>query len=344
MKVIDLPETVRNIRGIMAHAPSRRLFLSHYGTLTGGDTGYVLCLDLMTEKVLWHQQYDSSVDRGAITPDGKKIFMPSGEDSPTPYFYVIDAATGKEAVADRIEVAPRTHNTIASADNKLTFMSAFGTKMDYNWLHVVDAKTNRTIRKIGPCHAVVRPFTINGKATLAFINVNKLIGFEVGDVATGKILHTVSAPPPYQFPADRRNSVLSHGIAITADEQEIWVVDQINIGLHVFNISGLPHAAPVWKQFIKTNRGKETDAAGALRYEDQGIFGQPGWIMGSIDGRYFYPETGEIVDTKKKKIVGQLVGANGKWTHSRFALEVDFKDGKPVKAGDQFVVGQVTGK
>ena len=34
-------------------------------------------------------------------------------------------------------------------------------------------------------------FTVNGKATLCFVNVNELLGFEVGDLTTGKKLHRV---------------------------------------------------------------------------------------------------------------------------------------------------------
>lgn len=64
--------------------------------------------------------------------------------------------------------------------------------------------------------------------------------------------------------------------------------------------------------------------------------------MASLDGRYLYPETCEIIDTRTKKSVGQLVGADGRPTHSRFALEVDFKDGAPIRVGDQFAVGRIT--
>lgn len=341
VKVIPLPASVMNIRGMFANAKTGKLYVSHYGAFYSGETGYLLCMDLATEKVLWHKQYQSAVDRGTITPDGTKIFMPSGEDKQTEYFYVIDAQTGEEAANERIPVAPRTHNTICSPDNSKVFMSAFGQNMDYNWLNVADTKTGKTIRKIGPCFAAVRPFTINGKGTLAFVTTNKLIGFQVGDVATGKILHTAKAPPPYELPADVRNATFCHGIAMTADEKEVWVVDQKSVGLHVFDVSGLPAKAPVWKQFIKTNVGNEKDKDGKFLYGEKAIFGQPGWIMATIDGRYFYTETGEIIDTKTKKTEAHLIGANGQYTHSRFALEVDFQNGAVTKCGDQFAVGGV---
>ena len=64
---------------------------------------------------------------------------------------------------------------------------------------MVDTATNKIIQRIGPFKDVVRPFTVNGKATLVFATVNNMVGFQVGDVKTGKILYTVT-PPNYVQP------------------------------------------------------------------------------------------------------------------------------------------------
>ena len=60
-------------------------------------------------------------------------------------------------------------------------MSMFGAKHDYCYLIVADTRTDRIIQRIGPTSHIVRPFTINGDATLAFVTVNALLGFQVGD-------------------------------------------------------------------------------------------------------------------------------------------------------------------
>jgi hypothetical protein len=342
VRTIALPSNVKNIRGVDACVATRRLYISHYGVFGSGYEGHVLCLDLQTNAVLWQREYASDVDRGAITPDGSKLFMPSGESALSTYFYVIDGLTGAENPADRITIAAKTHNTIASLDGKLVFMSAFGVDNDYDWLHVVDAQTDRTIRRIGPCHGTVRPFTINGKASLAFITTNALLGFQVGDVATGKILFTAKPPASYAQPA-AGSGVVSHGISLTADERQCYVVDQsARTGIHVFDVSGVPAKAPVWKKFIDTHGGRETDGSGKFLYGETGIYGQPGWIVSSIDGRYQYPETGEIIDTATNTVVGQLRDKNGLFSHSRFGLEVVMRGGVPIAAGNQFGVGRVT--
>ena len=274
---------------------------------------------------------------GAVTPDGSKLFMPSGELAPTPFFYVIDGTTGAEQPEERIAVAPYTHNTVVTLDGSRVFMTAFGGFGNRNFepfIHVADTRTGKVVAKIGPFAAHIRPITVNGAANLVFANVNNLIGFQVGDVSSGKVLYTASTPVEKDAKPGHKADV-SHGISLTADETEVWVVDQVQSGVHVFDVSGLPESPPRWKQYIDTHDGSEQDAEGRYLYGETGIVNQPGWIMSSIDGRYLYPESGDVIDVAAKKVVEQLIGANGNYVHSRFALEVDFRDGKVVRVGDQ---------
>ncbi len=68
---------------------------------------------------------------------------------------------------------------------------------------------------------------------------------------------------------------------------------------------------------------------------------QPGWITFSLDGKYAYPSTGEVIDTATKKILTALTDEMGRPVHSEKMVEVNWKGGKVVKAGDQFGVGRV---
>jgi len=51
---------------------------------------------------------------------------------------------------------------------------------------VVDTKTAEIIKEVGPFASAIRPYTVNGKATLCFVNINGLLGFEIGDLTTGR--------------------------------------------------------------------------------------------------------------------------------------------------------------
>jgi len=63
-----------------------------------------------------------------------------------------------------------------------------------------------------------------------------------------------------------------------------------------------------------------------------------------IDGQYAYPSTGDVIDAKTKKIVAVLRDEHGNHVQSEKMLEIDFDArGKPVRAGDQFGIGRVTG-
>lgn len=69
---------------------------------------------------------------------------------------------------------------------------------------------------------------------------------------------------------------------------------------------------------------------------------QPGWITFSIDGRFAYPSTGDIVDVKTRQIVAELKDEAGKPVQSEKLLEIDFQGNQPVLVGDQFGIGRTT--
>ena len=68
---------------------------------------------------------------------------------------------------------------------------------------------------------------------------------------------------------------------------------------------------------------------------------QPGWVTFSLDGRYAYPSTGEVIDTKTRKIVVALSDEMKRVVQSEKVVEI-VKDagGHVVRTGDQFGVGR----
>ncbi len=67
----------------------------------------------------------------------------------------------------------------------------------------------------------------------------------------------------------------------------------------------------------------------------------PGWVTFTLDGKYAYPSSGEVIDVKTRKVLTILKDENYNTVESEKVLEIDYKDGKPVKAGDQFGLGRV---
>jgi len=303
---------------------------------------------------VWQRKYDPAVvgspDRFALTPDGQKLYVPTGENGGSDRWVVIDANTGNPVGV--IHHATAAHNTTISVDGRYVFMEGQEKSPTQaspkHTVAVVDTRTDRIVRRVGPFSGVVRPFTVNGKASLVFATVHNLIGFEIGDVATGKILYTVK-PPGYAQPA-ADNKIHSHGIALTPDEKEVWVVDNDHRGLHVWDISNVPAGPPVYVGHIATratgkNLQNQADAAAS-----NDATGVPAWVDASYDGKYVYAESGEVIDVASHTIIGQLRAkeqdSSGNWvwgpySHSRFMLEIDFDGGDVVNVTDQASVGRV---
>jgi len=291
------------IKGIAASAKTAKLYVS--------TTKRVACFDLITEKKVWEKSYDGGSDRMAIAPDGGILYVPSFEG---PHWSVVDARTGE--VLAKIEPKSGAHNTIYGADGSRVYLAGLHSPV----LSVADARTHRIVGGIGPFSNVIRPFTINGSQSLCFVNVNELLGFEVGDCKTGKMLHRVEVAGYAKAPT-KRHGCPSHGIALTPDEKELWLADAANSSVHIFDAMSMPP-----KQMM------------SIKLRDQ-----PGWITFGIDGRYVYPSTGDVVDARSKHIVATLQDESGMQVQSEKLLEIDFAGGKPVRAGDQFGIGQVRG-
>ncbi|MEO6003772.1 MAG: hypothetical protein ABIZ04_09855 [Opitutus sp.] len=290
-----------NVKGICASAVTGRLYVSTIQSL--------ICFDLATDQVLWEKTYDAGCDRMSITPDGKTIYCPSFEKDT---WSVIDALDGR--VLSVLTLNSKAHNTIVGPNGREAYLAGLGSPS----LGVADTSTQTVVRSVGPFSSAIRPFTINGRQTRTYVNVNDLLGFEIGDLQTGKMLERVEVVGFSKGPT-KRHGCPSHGIALTLDEKELWLSDAANSQLHLFDLTGL-HPKQV--------------ASIPLR-------DQPGWITFGIDGRLVYPSTGEVIDVRTRKIIATLQDEKGAPVQSEKLLEIDFKDGHPVAAGNQFAVGGI---
>jgi hypothetical protein len=289
-----------NIKGIAASAKSGLLYVSTIHRLAA--------FDLATDKLVWQKGFEADCcDRMAVSPDGKLLYVPAFEE---PKWYVVEAMTGN--VVTTIEVKGGAHNTIYSPTGNHAYLASLGSPI----LWVADAKSHKVIRTVGPFSASIRPFTINGAETRVYVNVNDLLGFEVGDLQTGKVLQKVIVEG-FKMGNVAHHGCPSHGIALTQDESELWIADGANSHLHIFDLTG---PAPRQKTSIK-------------------VRDQPGWITFSIDGKRAYASTGEVIDVASKKILATLEDEENRHVQSEKLLEVVFRGGKPVLAGDQFALG-----
>jgi YVTN family beta-propeller protein len=272
------------VRGIAANPKTGRLFVS--------TTRRLAAIDLNTDATVWEKSYEGRCcDRFALSPDGQTIYAPAFG---SPKWYVVDAATGElRATVAGVQGWPR--DTVYAPDGRRVYLAAW----ESTTISVVDTASRGLVKTVGPFSGFVCPVTLNGKGTLAFANIDGLVGFEVADLQTGQILDSVgvegidhAAVTQYECP--------SHGIAFTRNERELWVVDGVRNRLHVFDATVYPPAA--------------------VTVVD--VPAQPRWITFGLDGRYAYVSTGDIVDVAMKKIVGVLEDEAGVKVSSEQIVDV----------------------
>jgi DNA-binding beta-propeller fold protein YncE len=311
-----IPQTVKGVRGVAVHPASRAMYLAYGGDGPPNGNGSVLRYDLIARTVQWDRHYSHGVDSLAVSNDGSTLYVPSGEQSRDGHWHLVNAATGEETGA-AIKAGAGPHNTVVGASGRVYLGSR-----DHPRLFVYDPVAGKIAKRVGELKAGVRPFRINARETLAFTTATRFLGFQVSDLHTGKVLHTLTFKGFTWDPSTFTPSAPSHGITLSPDEREVYVVDGPNSVIHVFDVSGLPAVAPKPIADIHLAHkfaGHESPCA----YD----CARDGWVQHSRDGRYVYVgDSGDVIDTATKKIVAHLPAM----ANTRKHVEIDWRDGVPV--------------
>jgi hypothetical protein len=324
---VRIPET-HAVRGIAVAPTTHRLYLALGGD--GGDfgNGSLLAYDLLTNRVVWERSFPSGVDSPAITPDGRTLYLPTGERSSGDVWWVVQAATGR--VTAEIHAGPHPHNTIVGPGGGRVYLGPRGD--DNPYLYVADTHTNSIVQRVGPLRAGVRPFTLDGAQHFVFTVATGYLGFQVSDLTSGKVLYTLDLPG---FSYDRATfspTTPSHGIALSPDNRTLWVVDAPNSYVHEFDVSGLPGRKPTMiasVRLVHPMTGEE-DPCGQDCARD-------GWLQESADGRYlFVGDSGDVLATASRKVVAFLPALR----NSRYPIEVDWRRGRPVATTSRSSIGR----
>jgi len=277
-------QEAETVRGLAGSASAGRLFVS--------TTRRLAAIDLKTDGVVWERSYEGHCcDRFALSPDGGTIYAPAFGSAK---WFVVSAASGQLRATVPVTGWPRA--TRYSRDGRRAYLAAWESPD----LSIADTGTDRILKTVGPFSRFLCPFTVNAEETLAFANIDGLVGFEVADLKTGLILDSV-AVDGYDKDAAAHYECPSHGIALTHDQRQLWVADGVRNRLHVFDATVYPPAAV---------------AAIALS-------SPPRWITLGTDDRYAYPSTGDVIDVATRHIVGALQDASGARAASGNIVQID---------------------
>jgi hypothetical protein len=307
-------------RGMSADARRRALFISYGGY--GGETGHgaLMKVDLMTGKPVWTRRYGTGVDSPAITRDGTRLYLPTGEADASGLWLIVRTSDGR--LIGRVRGGAKAHNTVMSADGSRVYLGGRGDTM----MSVASVRTGAILKpRIGPLLAGVRPFTVDPAGRLVFTTATRFTGFQISSVATGRVLQTVSfngfRDPPRTYSGDAP----SHGLVLTHGGRRVWVIDGPRDAVRVFAVRDEGRVAPAPVATVHLTvpvRGQQPRCSGRCV--------KSGWLQVSGDGRYVYVgDAGDVIDARTFRVVAHL----RELERTRESLEIAWRDGVPVAAG-----------
>jgi len=329
VKTVSLPTTA-GTRGSVACVGSKAIYVS-FG-LDGATGGHMLAIDLTNFSIKWNKSYSHGIDSQSIAPDCSKIYMPDGESaSGSGIWHVVDPSNGND-IGSITSSSFGPHNTIVhnghvylggrqasvfqaarTSDNSIYFTS-----------NSIPAPGN------GGAGKGVRPFTINSEETAAYLTqtcpapCSKPV-LDVVNLTNGSV--SQKALPSAACTSGSCPSTPNHGIAMSPDEQKLYVIDAINNVVYVFNIAGANLYAP---QLVDTVHlmhnlgGHEAVCA----YDCLG----DGWLHISHDGKYlFVGDSGDVVDLSSSP--PQVVAYFPQMHQTRKEIEIDCDNSIAISTG-----------
>jgi YVTN family beta-propeller protein len=271
MKVVGSIKTGANPHGVVASPDRRTLYISVEGT------DELIAVDVATNQVKWRVKVGRAPNEVSITRDGRKVFVPLRNDNAID---VVDTATMK--VIDRLKAPAWPHNTYVSENGRHLYLGT----MAGSRITIYDTATHKQISEIAPGDWV-RPIALFRDEKLAYVALSKLHGFAVVDLKEGKTIRRVELPalpagteiPPYD--------TLTHGLALTPDERELYVTSMAGKAIYAFSV-------PELKQLAKIDVGRY------LNWTTINPDGRLVWVSNQLD------DTVSAVDPRTKQVVATI--------------------------------------
>ncbi|HEY0551263.1 MAG TPA: hypothetical protein VGF13_16785 [Verrucomicrobiae bacterium] len=300
---IDIPFK-EGLRGFCGNAKRHTVYYSDTNRRLGA-------FDLESEKVLWEKQYDSGCDRACITPDGKKLYVPTGFWYKTNNAGLLVVNPDDGSILKRLPAGTAAHNSIATLDGQFAYL---GTETNLWIFSTRDDSLVKQIPNVGEYG--VFPFTVDSRNRYAYVCLGKHVGFDVVDLKIGEGIHRVFAHD------ETRTKTIphrTHGAGLTPDEKEIWISDQEGKKLFIFDATQMPPRETAHVDLSRTGHG---------------------WVTFSLDSKYVWCHTPDVIDLKTRKVVATLKDETDALVCGSKFIEVHFRDGKVVAMGDQFGLGR----
>jgi len=147
------------------------------------------------------------------------------------------------------------------------------------------------------------------------------------------VLYTVPVSG-FSIPPAARIDTPDHGISLSPDETEIYLIDTANAYAHVFDVSGLPSTAPTQVADIPLTTQFTGNQSPCLY---QCI--REGWIRHTMNGQYvLVGDSGNVISTSTRQVVATIP----QLYNTRIYVEIDWQNGLPISTTTRQGKGYVT--
>ena len=274
-KVVRSFEVGPQPHGIAASADARIIYIAIEAF--GRELGELIWVDPRTYEIQHRMTIGPKPNQLACTPDGRWVYVPCNDGT----YWVIDGE--KRTLVKKIRTGGRPHNTQASVDGKWMYLSPMGAPKRVT---VVDVAAGHQVVGHLPFSDSVRPPALSKDNKRFYQNVDGLLGFEVADIASRKMIARVEHKIPAEFEGKKSRC---HGLAIRPDQKEIWSCNVEHKTVHIHDLT-----QPSYPEIAALS-----------------MMGRVYWLCFSPDSKFAYiavrsEEKVCVVDAQTKKIVTHI--------------------------------------
>jgi YVTN family beta-propeller protein len=218
-KVVGTIPVGRAASGIAATRAGDRLYVA----VESGPK--VLAIDTVSSRILWSVPVGEVPHHVALSGDGRFLYVCIFSSD---RLDIID--TEKRAVVGRVRVGLGPHNVYTSTDGKLIYSG----QIHQDNVSVVETATQEVIKQI-PMGERVRPLAFTSNERTMYVQLSRLHGFVVVDMASGKQqkieLPALKKPYPVAWPYN-----VVHGIAVSPDDKLLFADSALDNFVAVYSI------------------------------------------------------------------------------------------------------------
>jgi YVTN family beta-propeller protein len=249
LKVSGSIEVGEKIHGVAIEPDGRRMFV----TIESDNT--LSIVDTLTKKTTGVVELTGRPNECAVTPDGKYVVVPIRDKDRAE---IVDIPEQKVV---RILPIKEPHNAVSTRSNRYVFVSSMGG----NEVDVIDLEKLEYAAHIS-VGGRPRPYVVSSDESTMYVALANLHGFVIVDIQGNKVLQRVEMPAVHPGPPRPRAfetpDTLTHGLALSPDQKELWVTSMLDDAIYIYDLNVKKSTAS-----IPTGDG-------------------PNWIVFSPDGKY----------------------------------------------------------